>query len=78
MPKARKAKDMSVYREADKAKIQKERQHGELRDLSMQHKVSMHWDLNEDAIKDQIFILKVDDIEVMLDAEQFTRYLRWV
>lgn len=76
--KARQTKDMSIYREADQAKVQKEKCHGVLRDLTHQHRVEMFWDLNDDAIRDQVFILKVDDYTVMLDSEQLQRYLRWV
>lgn len=75
---ARYTKDMSVYREADAAKKQRDKGRGVLHDLSHRHKVEMIWDLNEDAITDQVFILRVDDYEVMLDAEQLQRYLRWV
>lgn len=72
-------KDMSTVREADVAKAQKDRAYGELRDYSLQHKVEMRWDLNFEAIKDQIFELTIDgDIKVLLDAEQLQRYLRWV
>lgn len=72
-------KDMSTVREADRAKDQKERSYGELRDYSLQHKVEMRWDLNEDSIKDQIFELTIDGTtKVLLDAEQLQRYLRWV
>lgn len=75
----RQTKDMSVYREADVAKVQKDKRHGELRDAGMKHTVHMYWDLNEEGIKDQIFKLVIDDnITVYLDSEQLQRYLRWV
>lgn len=75
---SRQTKDMSIYREADVAKTQRDRQHGELRDLGMKHKVHIFWDLNEDGVRDQIVKLTVDDLTVYLDAEQLQRYLRWV
>lgn len=78
MQKARQSKDMSIYREADQAKLQRDKSNGELRDLSGKHKVHMYWDLNPDAIRDQIFVLQIDDVKVMLDSEQLQRYLRWV
>lgn len=71
-------KDMSVLREADVAKTQRDKKHGVLRDYSLQHRVDMSWDLNEEAKRDQIFKLRIDDYEVLLDAEQLMRYLRWV
>lgn len=74
----RQTKDMTVYREADSPKTQKDKHNGELRDAGMKHKVHMYWDLNEDGIRDQIFKLTVDDYTVYLDSEQLLRYLRWV
>ena len=72
-------KDMSTVREADVAKEQKRKAQGILRDYSLQHRVEMRWDLNEDAIRDQIFELKIDDeITVLLDWEQMLRYGRFV
>ena len=38
----------------------------------------MYRDLNEEANKDMIFRLTVDDYEVLLDAEQLMRAVRWV
>ena len=75
---SRPVKDMSVYREADVAKTQRDKRHGELRDFGMKHKVHMYWDLNEAGIRDQIFKLTIDDVTVYLDSEQFNRLLRWV
>jgi hypothetical protein len=72
-------KDMSTVREADVAKIQRDKCFGDLRDYSLQHAVTMRWDLNEEAKRDQIFELVIDgEITVLLDAEQLLRYLRWV
>lgn len=71
-------KDMSTLREADQAKAQREKRHGELRDYSLKHRVHLYWDLNDDAMKDQVFRLTVDEKEVLLDAEQVMRLLRWV
>ena len=71
-------KDMSVMREADIAKIQKEKAHGNLRDYTLTHHVSMFWDLNDDAMNDKMFKLKIDDYEVILDWEEMLRYGRWI
>lgn len=71
-------KDMSTLREADQAKEQRDKARGELRDYSLQHRVEMRWDMNEESIRDKMFILQVDDVEVILDAEQVMRYIRWV
>lgn len=76
---ARQTKDMSVYREADVAKKQRDKRHGELKDLGMKHKVHMYWDLNEEGIRDQVFKLVIDDDTIVyIDSEQLQRYLRWV
>lgn len=71
-------KDMSVIREGDRTGVQKELKHGSLRDYSLQHRVEIQWDLNPEAERDMMFRLIVDDYEVILDAEEMQRYLRWV
>lgn len=71
-------KDMSVIREGDQTRTQKEKAHASVRDYSLQHRVEVQWDLNDEAIRDQMFRLKIDDYEVILDAEELMRYLRWV
>lgn len=69
---------MEVLREQDSPKDQVKLTRGSLRDLTGHHKVEVFWDLSEDCIKDQIFKLVIDDYEVLLDAEQTKRLLRWV
>lgn len=71
-------KDMSTLREADVAKTQRDKQHGDLRDYSLQHKVEMRWGLNAEAEKDQIFELTIDGVSVLLDWEQVMRYGRFI
>ena len=71
-------KDMTVLREGEQTKNQRDRKGGNLKDYSLQHRVSIQWDLNEEATRDRMFKLKVDDAEVILDAEGLLRYLRWV
>jgi hypothetical protein len=81
MPRSNKLsdKDMSTLREADIARVQRDKCHGSLRDYSLNHTVEMRWDLSEDAKRDQIFELTIDgDIKVLLDAEQVMRLVRWV
>jgi hypothetical protein len=74
----RRIKDYSTLREGDPTKVQRDKGRADLRDYSMKHKVSMYWDLNEDSKIDQMFILRIDNIEVILDSEDLQRYLRWV
>lgn len=71
-------KDMSVIREGDEAKTQRDKASGTLRDYSLKHHVSLRWDLNKEAIRDKMFKLTVDEKEVILDAEEVMRYIRWV
>jgi len=61
--------DVIVERDSNRAR---------LLNYSTGDKVEMIWNMNEAAEKDGIFILKVGDREVMLRAEEFRRYLRWV
>lgn len=71
-------KDMSVLRESDQTKTQRDRRQGNMKDYSLSHRVQVRWDLNDEAIRDKMFILKIDDLEVVLDAEEMMRYLRWI
>lgn len=70
-------KDMSVLREGDSARSQSESNRGVLRDYSLQHRVEMQWNLNDEATRDRMFKFKIDNYEVILDAEELMRYLRW-
>ena len=71
-------KDMTILNENDSVKEQHINTTYELRDYSLQHRVHMDRELNADADKDLIFRLTVDDYEVLLDAEQVARAVRWV
>jgi hypothetical protein len=71
-------KDMSVLREGDSAFVQARQTRGTPRDYSMNHRVVLEWDMNKEAERDHMFRLKIDDYEVLLDAEEIMRYLRWV
>lgn len=71
-------KDMTILREGDQTKVQRDKRHGVLKDYSLQHRVSLRWDLNEEAIRDRMFVLTIDEKEVILDAEELMRYIRWV
>lgn len=71
-------KDMQVLREGDAAQVQAKSNRGDIKDYSLRHKVSVEWDISDDAIKDRMFVLKVDDYQVVLDSEEFRRLIRWV
>jgi len=69
---------MSVIRETESAKNQIKRPFAVIKDYSMNHKVSMHWDLNEESKRDMIFKLTVDDHEVYLDWEEVMKAGRFI
>lgn len=72
-------KDMLTLREGDETRVQRNQKMGNLKDYSLKHRVAVYWDLNDDAKRDLMFKLVIDDgIEVILDAEDMMRYLRWV
>lgn len=71
-------KDMSVVREMDQTKVQRDKRRGVLKDYSLQHRVELRWDLNDEAIRDQMFRLIIDDYEVIIDLEELLRYTRWM
>lgn len=71
-------KDMNVLREGDQTKVQRDKKHGVLVDYSLERRVAVRWDLNEEAIRDRMFELTVDDYTVILDAEALQRLIRWV
>ena len=71
-------KDMSVLREGDHAFKQVKSNHSMIKDYSLQHRVKVMWNLNEEANRDAMFKLQVDDYEVILDAEEVMRVIRFV
>lgn len=75
---AKRVKDYSQLLENKTVKEQHKATHYELRDYGLKHRVHMYRDLNEEANRDLIFRLVIDDYEVLLDAEQLRRAIRWV
>ena len=71
-------KNMDVLREMDATRVQAKKTFAVLKDYSLQHRVTMQWDMNKDSIKDQMFRLTVGDNTVVLDWEEFQRYARWI
>lgn len=49
---------------------------GYLVDQSGKHTVRLDWELNENAVRDKIFKLTVDDKEVYVDLEELLFYTR--
>jgi len=71
-------KEMQVLREMEQTKDQRDRLNGNIKDYSLRHRVEVRWDLNDEAKRERMFRLLIDDYEVILDAEEMMRYLRWV
>jgi len=72
-------KDMTALRDTESAKNQVKQPFAVIKEYSGNHKVSMEWDLNEEAKRDMIFILKVDnDTELYLDWEEMMKAGRFI
>lgn len=71
-------KDRGELREGDSAVEQHRSTRGSLKDFSLQHKVSIEYDMNDDSIRDRMFILRVDDYKVVLDWEEVLRIGRFI
>jgi hypothetical protein len=71
-------KDMSVLREGASTRETHDAKRGTIRDYSLKHRITIEWDLNDDAKRDQICRLTIDDYDVLIDAEELMRYVRWV
>mgnify|MGYP003655288141 CR=1 FL=1 len=71
-------KDREGLKESESATSQSRSKRGSLKDYSLKHKVSMEYDMNDDSIRDRIFVLKIDDLSVVLDWEEMSRIGRFV
>jgi hypothetical protein len=69
---------MSVLREQESAWDEHRETRGIIKDYSLQHRVEIQWDLNDESKQERMFKLTVDDYEVILDLEEFLRKSRWV
>ena len=49
-----------------------------LKDYSLEHIVEMRWDLSKEAERERMFVLKIDDYEVILDYEEFIKAGRFI
>jgi len=71
-------KNMDVLREMDDTKTQSKKTSAVIKDYSLQHRVTMEWDMNQDSKKDLMFKLTVGGNTVILDWEEIQRYGRWI
>jgi hypothetical protein len=71
-------KDMEVLRETDSAKNQHARPRSVIKDYSLSHRVTMEWDLNDEAKRDTMFRLTIDNESVILDWEEVMKSGRFI
>lgn len=64
-------RDMSHLRKKDAVTEMIAKGRAQLTDLSGNHKIELDWELNQDAVKDKIFALTIDDKKVYIDLEEF-------
>lgn len=74
----RETKNMStVFKNSGKFDMVIKRNRADIKEYSGLHKVELAWDLNEEAIRDRIFKLIIDDKTTLyLDLEEFLAYTR--
>lgn len=71
-------KDRSLLRETESAFEQHKASKAYVKDLSLKHKVSIEWDMNQESIDERICILRIDDIAVIIDVEELQKAVRFV
>ncbi len=71
-------KDRSLLRESDSAFRQHKANKAYIKDLSLRHKVSIEWDMNQESIDDRICVLRIDELAVIIDVEELQRAVRFV
>ena len=70
-------KEMRVLKETAGFREALKRHEIEVKDYSMAHKVQFSWNLNEEAKRDRMFKIIIDDkIEIILDYEEVLSYGR--
>lgn len=73
-----KDKDIVKLRETNWAKDQAKHPYAPLKDYSLKHKVTLKWDMNDEARRDQMFVIRIDDVEAVLDWEEVQRAARFI
>jgi len=71
-------KDKVYKRTVQATREERDLGYGRLIDFNNRRSVQMYWNVNDAMTEDGVFILRIDGVEVYLDAEQFRKYLRWV
>lgn len=71
-------KSRDSLQETDGALKQRLTPRAVLKDYSLKHQVEMRWDLSKEAERERVFLLKIDDIEVLLDYEEVMKAGRFI
>lgn len=76
-------KDMMYGTKAHKRTIhdteaEKNQKFARLHDFGGKHEVVMVWDINEQGIRDQVFMIRIGDKTAYLSAVQLQKYIRWI
>lgn len=71
-------KDRAELRETESAWVQHKATRGVLKDYSLKHKVTIEYDMNEESVRDRMFVLRIDDYRVILDYEELLRIGRFI
>lgn len=72
-------KDREGLKESQSATDQHRSKRGALKDYSLKHKLSIEYDMNDDSIRDRMFVLRIDDaITVIIDYEEFLKIGRFI
>ena len=72
------AKNQEILDETNGVIKQRTTPHAELKDYSLSHDVSIEWEFSQEADRERMFILRVDDYEVILDYEEFLKAGRFI
>lgn len=64
-------RDVSNLRNKDSITEMIKKGSAKIADLSMNHNITVDWELNDTAVKDKIFKLTVDEKEVYIDYEEW-------
>lgn len=64
--------------ESDSAFTQHKATKAWVKDYSLQHKVSIEWDMTQESIDDRICVLRIDDYAVVIDVEELHKAMRFV
>jgi hypothetical protein len=70
-------KDRSHLLESDSAFAQHKANKAYIKDYSLKHKVSVEWDLSQDAIDDRICIMRIGNNSVIIDVEELMKAVRF-